>query len=269
MASKILVLGSTGFVGGSIAEQLGKRYQVYTPARHELNLTDSQSVAKYFSNNTFDVIINCAGNTESNLFPFNVTAMTENLLIFNNLYAERKNYHKLINIGSGAEFDRCHNIDCVIEEDLFLKTPTDHYGLSKNIVSRLIFNTNNFYTLRLFGVFGQNESKSRLLKKVISGESIKVADRYFDYFYINDLIPILDYYINHSPKYKDINVVYPNKIRLSDFLNQFCEMHNLSKDNIKISNTLDLAYTGSANKLTDLQISFLGLSQGLKDYNEY
>ena len=269
MASNILVLGSTGFVGSTVANQLQGRYCLYTPSRQELNLVDFQSVTDYFSDKIFDVVINCAGNAESKLFPFNVSTATENLLIFNNLYAQRKNYHKLINIGSGAEFDRRYNIDYVNEEDIFLKTPIDHYGLSKNIVSRLIINTDNFYTLRLFGVFGKTESDTRLLKKVLSGDHIKVTDRYFDYFYINDLIPVIDYYINHSPKYKDINVVYENKIRLSDFLNQFCDLHNLSKTNIEISDTLDLAYTGSANKLNDLQISFSGLLQGLKDYNEH
>lgn len=269
MASNILILGSSGFVGGVVADQLRDQYCLHTPLRQELNLVDPCSVTEYFSDKKFDVVINCAGNMESNLFPFNVSAATENLLIFNNLYAQRKNYHKLINIGSGAEFDRHYHIDCANEDALFLKTPTDHYGLSKNIVSRLIVNTENFYTLRLFGVFGKTESKSRLLKKVLSGEQITLTDRYFDYFYVNDLIPVLNYYINHLPKYKDVNLVYPSKIRLSDFLNQFCEMHNLSKDNIKISNALGLSYTGSANKLNELQLSLLGLSQGLKDYNEH
>ena len=269
MASNILVLGSTGFVGGAIVDQLQDRYCLHTPTRQELDLIDSHSVGRYFASQTFDVVINCAGNMESKLFPFSVSAATENLLIFNNLYAQRKHFHKLINIGSGAEFDRRYSIDCAAEEDIFLKTPTDHYGLSKNIVSRMIFNTDNFYTLRVFGVFGRTESATRLLKKVISGQHVTVSDRYFDYFYINDLVSILDHYINHLPKYKDINVVYPNKIRLSDFLNQFCEIHNLPKTNIKISDSLDLSYTGSASKLNDLPIIFSGLLQGLKDYNEH
>ncbi len=269
MANDILILGSTGFVGGVLVECLQKQYCLSVPTRQELNLLDHQSVNNYFSNRTFDAVINCAGNMESNLFPFNVSAATENLLIFNNLYAVRKHYRKLINIGSGAEFDRRHDIDCAVEEDIFFKTPADHYGLSKNIISRMIVNTDNFYTLRLFGVFGKTESKSRLLKKVLSGEHVTVKDRYFDYFYINDLIPVVDYYINHSPIYKDVNVVYPNKIRLSEFLNQFCEIHHLSKNNIKISENLDLAYTGDSSKLHDLQISFSGLLQGLKDYNEH
>ena len=269
MANNILVLGSTGFVGGVVTNLLQDRYSVHAPTRQELNLIDTYSVARYFSNKIFDVVINCAGNLDSNLYSFNTSAATENLLIFNNLYAERKKYRRLINIGSGAEFDRRYDINNASEESIFLKTPTDHYGLSKNIISRLVFNTENFYTLRLFGIFGNTESKSRLLKKVLSGEHIKVTDRYFDYFYINDLIPLLDYYINQSPKYKDVNVVYSDKIRLSDFLNQFCEMHNLSNNNIEISNSLDLSYTGCANKLNDLQFSFLGLLQGLKDYNEY
>ncbi len=269
MASNILILGSTGFVGGVLVNGLQKQYCVTAPKRQELDLSNYHSVSNYFRDKSFDVVINCAGNMESRLSPFITNAATENLLIFNNLYAVRKQYQKLINIGSGAEFDRRDNIDSALEEDIFLKTPTDHYGLSKNIVSRMTFSTDNFYTLRLFGVFGNTESKSRLLKKVLLGEPIKITDRYFDYFYINDLIPVVEYYINHSPTYKDINVVYPQKLQLSDFLNQFCEIHNLSKSNIELVKERGLAYTGNANKLADLKISFLGLTQGLKDYNEY
>lgn len=269
MASDILVLGSAGFVGGYIVQELQNLYNLSTPTRQELDLKDYNSVQNYFSSKTFDVVINCAGNMENKLFPFDVAAATENLLIFNNLYAVRQKYHRLINIGSGAEFDRCANIDCANEEQIFLKTPTDHYGLSKNIVSRMSYNTDNFYTLRLFGLFGKTESKSRLLKKVLAGEHIEINDRYFDYFYIKDLIPILDYFINKTPKYKDINVVYPEKIRLSNFINQFCEIHGLTKSNIRISDTPGLSYTGSSSKLINLPINFSGLLQGLKDYYEY
>jgi GDP-L-fucose synthase len=266
MASNILVLGASGFVGGVVSKQLQNHYTVYSPTRQELDLTNYQSVLNYFSNNNIDVVIHCAGNVDSNLANFDVNGVSSNLLMFSNLYAVRSQYAKLINIGSGAEFDRSTHINQLAEEMIFTSTPTDHYGLSKNIISRIVATTENFYTLRLFGVFGTSESHNRLLKKVICGQEIQITDRYFDYFYINDIIPILEHYINFTPKHKDINVVYSTKIQLSNFLTEFCKLHNLSGDNIKLSSTTGLNYTGSSNRIEELQLPFVGLTQGLKDY---
>jgi GDP-L-fucose synthase len=266
MENNVLVLGATGFVGGFITKHLQDRYCVYSPTRQELDLTDYQSVLNYFAVNKIDVVVNCAGSVDSNLINFNADSAKTNLLIFGNLYAARNQFTKLINIGSGAEFDRSRGIDQFTEEMLFLSQPKDHYGLSKNIISRMSYNTDNFYTLRLFGVFGRTESSKRLLKKVISGEEVDVADRYFDYFYINDLIPVLEYYISNTPKHKDINVVYASKILLSEFLRKFCELHKASDNNIKLSGSIGLNYTGSATKILELELPFIGIDQGLKDY---
>jgi GDP-L-fucose synthase len=266
MASNILVLGSTGFVGGVVAKQLQNWYSVYAPTRQELDLTNYDSVLNYFASKSIDVVVNCAGNIDSDLSNFNPASASANLSMFGNLYTVRNQYTKLINIGSGAEFNRNCDINQAAEETIFSTVPTDHYGLSKNIIARLIAATEDFYTLRLFGVFGPTESPNRLLKKVISGEEVQVDDRYFDYFYINDLIPILEHYIICRPKHKDINVVYPTKRRLSHFLAEFCKLHNLPSDNIKLSSNIGLNYTGSSSKIEELQLPFVGLTQGLKDY---
>lgn len=266
MASNILVLGATGFIGGVVSQKLRSQYLVHTPTRHELDLTDTKSVSDYFANKTFDVVINCAASLSTQLSPFDPAVVNVNLSIFSNLYAVRGSFNQLINFGSGAEFDRSTNIDQISEEHIFNAVPVDHYGLSKNIIARMIANTDNFYTLRLFGVFGPTEHPSRLLRQIIAGNEIVIHDRYFDYFYVNDLLMVLDHYINHTPKHKDINVVYTEKILLSDFLTQFCNLHRLPSHIIKLSNRNGLNYTGSSEKIQQLQLPFMGITQGLKDY---
>jgi GDP-L-fucose synthase len=266
MANNILVLGASGFVGSVVSEHLAGTHNVLTPSSRELDLTNHRAVTKYFADKDIDVVVNCASNMNTDLYPFNSAAATTNLMIFNNLYAVKAAYKKLINIGSGAEFDRRIAIVDAKEEDIFTKIPIDHYGLSKNIIARTVANTDNFYTLRLFGAFGPSESPSRLIKRVIAGVPVDLNDRYFDYIYIQDLLPVIQYYIDSTPKYKDVNVVYPEKYQLSSFLKQFCELHNLNEDNIKISRTPGFAYTGSADRISELKLPMLGLKQGLKDY---
>lgn len=266
MENSILILGATGFIGKFLTKSLCEQYNVYNPNRTELDLANTESVLSYFSNRTFNVVINCAAKVESDLSHFNSSVVSTNLLIFSNLYQVRDSYDKLINFGSGAEFDRTTNIDQAAEEQIFSCMPKDHYGLSKNMISRLIASTDNFYTLRLFGVFGSDEPQHRLLKKVINNDTILLQDRLFDYFYISDLLTVLDYYINCEPRYKDMNVVYPEKNTLSNFVENFCMLHKLSGNNIKMSDTKGLNYTGSAKKLQELNLKFIGINQGLEDY---
>ena len=57
---KILVTGGSGFIGRNIIKFLGKDYDLYTPTRSQLDLSDEEEVKKYLQNKFFDVVIHCA-----------------------------------------------------------------------------------------------------------------------------------------------------------------------------------------------------------------
>lgn len=267
MESKVLLLGGSGTVGSYLKKKLCKDYELYAPTSKELDLLDNTAVKHFFRNNYFDVVINCAGNTNSQMTPFDDQAFKDNVTMFNNVWVETDHYGRLINFGSGGEFDRSQNIFDAKEEMLFLRDPTDHYGMSKNIISRAVFETDNCYTLRLFGVFGANEPKHRLLKRVLSGDPVILEDKYFDYYYIEDLLPVVQYYIDSKkPKYKDLNVVYPTKTLLSYFVKQFCHEHKLDGKNVKLSSTSGLNYTGSSVRIEELNLKLVGYETGLERY---
>ena len=263
MASKILILGSTGFVGGFLTNQLSKEFKVYSPIRHDLNLLDFDLVKTYLSKNYFDVIINCAGDTNSNTDVFDPKVLNTNVGIFTNFYLLRSYYGKFINFGSGAEFDRSKDINST-EEDLFRSFPLDHYGLSKNITAKIIRDLKDFYHLRLFGVFGPSEPDTRLPKRLLANSQLSLEDRLFDYFFIEDVLPVVKYCIYQDSVYKDINLVYQEKIKLSEFVNRFCLTHKLTP-NIDIKNN-GLSYIGSSNKLSSLNLKLLGLEKGIEKY---
>jgi hypothetical protein len=133
----------------------------------------------------------------------------------------------------------------------------------------LALDQTNFYTLRLFGVFHRTEKSRRLLPKVLSKELIALEDRYFDYFYLEDLLPIVEYYIQtENPKYKDLNVVYNEKVLLSNFVKSFCQIHNIDNSHITIGHRSKLDYTGSGEKLKNLSLPLKGMTYGLQKYND-
>lgn len=57
---KILVTGSSGFLGSRIVEYYKKRYDILTPTHGELDITDEMKVLNYFELNKPDIVIHCA-----------------------------------------------------------------------------------------------------------------------------------------------------------------------------------------------------------------
>ena len=55
MARKTVVFGGTGLVGSHLKGDL-------KPTRQEVDLLDIDSIRKFFEDNEFDTIVNCAGN---------------------------------------------------------------------------------------------------------------------------------------------------------------------------------------------------------------
>jgi GDP-L-fucose synthase len=260
---KVAILGANGSFGRYFFENL-QQFDISPVTRKELNLTDFNQTKQFFSRQKFDAVINCAINPNSSIENFNVEVASSNLLMFSNLHSCRNLFGRLISFGSGAEFDRSLSIDNVKEEEIFNRNPLDHYGMSKNICSRISATTDNFYTLRLFGSFFSGEPERRLLRKIFSGIPLKIEDRYFDYFWMGDAIQIVDRYLRQTPIHKDINLVYPNKILISEFINTFCKVKNIKAD-------IELCvgknnYTGSAEKIESLDVEFTPLIKTFESY---
>jgi dTDP-4-dehydrorhamnose reductase len=63
---RVILIGKNGQMGRSFQSILGKKKQINNftfVGRHELDLTNDNNIEKYFDNNHFDVIINCAAYT--------------------------------------------------------------------------------------------------------------------------------------------------------------------------------------------------------------
>jgi hypothetical protein len=94
-------------------------------------------------------------------------------------------------------------------------------------------------------------------------------DRYFDYFGIDDLYTVVKHFSTATYRYTplhDVNCVYLDKIKISEFLSMFCETRGISNDSWSIESTSDLHYTGSGDKLVNLGIDLLGLEKCLERY---
>ena len=162
---KILITGGSGFVGRNLVKALNKDYDVYSPTSSELDLTDAQQVTTYLQNKYFDVVIHCAIRGGRRLQPDTADDMYENLSMYFHLMDNRDRFGKFFNFASGAEFDRRKGVFPTSKTNkLETSWPIDYYGMSKNIISRLLKTDKQSYNFRIYGVFGTDEDDSRFIK---------------------------------------------------------------------------------------------------------
>ena len=232
---KILITGGSGFVGRNIARVLDPDYDIYTPTSSQLDFTDSKEVEKYLQNKFFD---------------------------------------GFINFSSGADFDKTKHIN-INNHNLEKSYPIRPYDMSKNIISRVLKNSPRCYNFRIYGVFGIDEAEDRFvtsnIKRYKEHNPIEIhQNRYWDFFYIKDLINIIKYYID-NPKYdldNEMDLIYQDLLSLKDVANLINDL-DYNKVEIKIdNNTRDLDYLGNKSYGVNLPIELIGLKKGLEEiYN--
>ena len=148
--------------------------------------------------------------------------------------------------------------------------PEDFYGMSKNIIARVIKSYNNFYNLRLYGVFGIDEENDRFIKSSIinsmNNQNIQILNnRIFDFFYIKDLVQVIESIIfnkDHNLPL-EMDLVYKEKLSLQQIAEYI--IHK-TKSNIQIKGNLNLdkSYCGKYSNFLE-NFNLIGLKEGINE----
>ena len=275
----VLITGGTGFIGRNILESyLKDTYQLVAPNRSELDCSDDESVKSFFSKNTFDVVIHAAAKPgHRNASDTNSLLYTNSRMLFN-LLKYQSSWGKLLNMGSGAIYDM-KNYQPKMKEDFFgTYIPTDEHGYNKYIFGKVLPSLNQVYDFRIFGIFGKYEDYairfiSNAICKAIFDLPITLRqNRKFDYLYINDLMPILEHFIDHNPSEKSFNITPDHSVALLEIAQLIKSVSNKDIE-IKVSQDgLGLEYSGDNSQLrTEIKgIHFTPLEQAIEElYNWY
>ena len=267
MDARILITGANGYIGSTLVNNLEGEITKLT--RAEADLTNAEQVDEFFKDKKFDIVIHCATSGGNRLKSDSSDVTHQNLQMFYNLLRNKKHYKKLINIGSGAEFDRRTKI-CPVWNDN--KYPTDPYGMSKHIINQLIHNIDNFYTVRVYAVFDENELDTRFIKanikRYINKEPIVIhKDKIMDFFYMKDFINVINYYINNERPPKEIDCTYEWSYHLYDIAQTINELDE-HKVEIQCSSDFDNPYFGDKMPLEILKVKLIGLKDGIKEVYE-
>ncbi len=273
MRSSILITGGSGFVGRNLKEHFLSKYTIYSPTHQDLELTNDKKVEKFFQKNKIDIVIHGAnvGGTRNTVQSDDIVPI--NLRMFLNLLRCKRYYKKLIFLGSGAEYNKNQPLVKVKETDFDKSVPVDDYGFYKYVCSRFIEREKNIVNLRLFGLYGKHEdyllrfisnaiAKNLLLLPIDINQNV-----YFDYLYINDLMRIIDYFINHETKHKIYNVSSGSRIDLITIAGKINAISPFQSKFIIRKQGLNNEYTASNVRLTRemKDFKFTSIEEGISD----
>ena len=255
---KILITGGDGYIAKSISKGLwngSDRYDITSINRKDFDLTDREATDKWFYGKHFDVVIHTAVKGGSRLSEDNSDIFYQNIQMFYNLLNNKSSFGKLINFGSGAE----------------RQMPTDPYGLSKNVINKLIQFEPNFYNIRIFGVFDENELNTRFIKNNINNyidkkEITIYQDKLMDFFYMKDLVEVVKYYIIKTNLPKITECVYPRKLFLSDIAKMINKLSSYKVPIKLLDSRTSPPYIGNT---PSIDIKTIGVTKGIKEvYNK-
>ena len=258
MQKKILLTGGNGFIGKNIQESfLAQKYEIVAPRSFELNLADTDAVDEFFRTRWFDAVLHAATKPGHRNAKDPTRLFYTNTRMFENLARHRDKFGKLINFGSGAVYDTAADNRLVTEDQIGRRCGEDEHSFCKYVIHQRIKALPNAIDLNIFGIFGKYEDwEIRFISNAICKTLFNLPitlrqNRRFSYLYVNDLMPILDYFITHDTTYKSYNIT-PNEE--TELLSAAQIVQKLGGNNNEIrvaSSGYGLNYSGSNARLKD------------------
>lgn len=279
---KVLVTGASGFVGRNTVEQLSAagKYDVFACTDPVVDLRNPEAVKNVVEKFAPDCVVNCAavGGTRKTAYDQgggDVAAV--NLSIFFNLIRALPAGARLLQLGSGAEYDFRAYRAKMGEEYFDVNVPSDPYGFSKYVMSKYAAKADNITVLRIFGIFGKYEDytfkfiSNAIVKNLLGLPIVINQNVLFDYLYINDFVRVLEKFIGHKPEHAHYNVTPGESIDLLS-LAALVNRAGANKTEVRVLNPgLNREYTGNnARLLTEFPgFEFTSSAEAVRELYSY
>ena len=252
---RILITGGNGYIARSLYSFLSQTHSVTKVSRADFDLSSSKETTKWFVGKEFDVVINTAIIGGSRLYSDDSSVLEKNLLMHYNLHSCKSAFSRLIGFGSGAE---------VFAAD----TP---YGMSKKIIANSIAETDNWYNIRIFAVFNQDELPTRFIKanilRYINNQSLLIhKNKVMDFFYMDDLSELVKFYLEEKTPPKESNCSYDKKHTLLDIAKMINNL-NAQKVSIEVEQRGNLDFYCGVCNLPNIPL--VGLEHGIRKTFEF
>lgn len=254
----LFITGGSGFIGSHLKKRLAlnENLNVFAPKSSELNLTDESAVDDFVRAHKIDAIVHLAnrGGGRDTLYMTNVTEY--NLRIFFNIVKQKNKVAKIISFGSGAEYGKHKPIINAREDDYKETLPLDEYGFYKAITSHYIEDcADNIIQLRLFGIYGEMENyrykfiTNAVVKNLLHLPITINQNVFFDYMYVEDMLNIVEFYIENGVRHKIYNASSGTKVDLLSLAALVNEVSDFKSEIIVLNEGLNNEYTSDNSLL--------------------
>lgn len=245
---RVLITGGNGYLAKSLEHGLKHKHTITTICRADFDMTDANAMRQWFSDKSFDIVLHTAIVGGNRLQTDDSSITEQNLLMHYNLLSNNDHFSRLVNFGSGAE----------------IFAPESPYGLGKRIIANSVRETEACYNIRLFGVFDENELPTRFIRANISrylrNEPMQIhKNKVMDFFYMQDLIQVVDKYLTEDNLPKEIDCTYREKHTLTEIAHSINRLGS-HKVSIDVQQSGMSFYSGQP---LEIDIPLIGFSQGL------
>ena len=278
MHKKILLTGGNGFIGKNIQESfLSQKYDITAPRSFELDLTDTAAVDAFFRTHSFDVILHAAAKPGHRNAKDPTRLLYTNLRMFENLVRQEGRFGKLIHFGSGAVYDSSADNRQVTEDQIGTRIGADEHSFCKYVIHQRSQALSNVIHLNIFGIFGKYEDwEIRFISNAICKTLFDLPitlrqNRRFSYLYIDDLMPILDFFITHTPRHNSYNVTPDEETELLHAAKLVQQISGSTREILVEKAGYGLNYSGSNARLkAEMEtLCFTPLPQAIKKLYAY
>jgi len=252
---KLFVTGGSGFIGRNLVEAFSGKYELFAPSHHELELLDEDSVTAYLEKHKVDVIVHSAVRPGHRNAKDPSDQLIKNTRMFFNLARNKHLYKKMIFLSSGCVYDQRFYQPKMKEVSFDSHVPVDEGGLSKYIIAKHIEKAEQITELRVFGVFGKYEDyairfiSNMICKALFDLPLTMKQDRKFDYIYIDDLIAVIEYFIEHQGQHKAYNITPDSSIKLTEIAKMVLKISGKDLPITVASKEMGLEYSGDNLRL--------------------
>jgi len=232
---KVLITGTNGYIGNQLTKKL--QGNITCINRQICDLTNTTAVDNFFNEKYFDIVIHCAMVGGSRLKIDTDNVFYDNVLMFLNLVKNRNSFGRLIHFGSGAQYRTKNYLN-------------EGYGCSKRIIASIINELDEFYNIVIYGLFDENEISTRFIKSCVNSclnnNKIEVHEnKVMDFFHMDDLVTVVEHYINDKGPNKSIECCYDKRMTLKDIA---YKIRDICKSDVDVDYTeTELRYYAGEN----------------------
>jgi nucleoside-diphosphate-sugar epimerase len=271
----ILITGGNGNLATILKTSLSSLHNVESPGRDDFNLLNFDSMKQYLQNKTFDVVIHTAIQGGRRTKPDTSEHVYNNIIMLENLLWFKDHFKMIINLDSGAIYNREEDIFKRKEIDIY-SIPKDYYGFSKYMTYQRGLACDNFFNMRIFNIFHETEEPDRFIARCVNiaknGGLLEIYEnKYFDFFYKDDFVSVVKYYIdnvgNKENLFKTLNLSYEEKHTLADIAKMIIGA-DADKQIIVHNDKREHNYCGDNSLLKSMNIEYIGLEHALQIYKK-